>query len=109
MNNPFDLIDARLANIETLLIDLKFPSKQATETEQLLTIGQAAELLSLTTPTIYGLIHKKVLPHSKKGKRLYFSKLELLEWVKSGRKKTIAECQANPESHLRTPKRRATA
>jgi len=106
MNNPFDLIDARLANIETLLIDLKFPSKQANETEQLLTIAQAAELLSLTTPTLYGLVHKRTIPFSKKSKRLYFSKTELTEWVKSGRKKTIAECQANPENHLRTPKKR---
>jgi hypothetical protein len=30
---------------------------------------------------------------SKQGKRLYFNKIELLEWIKAGRKKTLAEIQ----------------
>ena len=105
-NNPFDLIDARLANIETLLIDLKFPTKQDNPDRELLTITQAGEVINLTVPTIYSLVSKKLIPHNKKGKRLYFLKSELLDWVKSGRKKTIAECEANPESHLRTPRKR---
>jgi excisionase family DNA binding protein len=105
-NNPFDLIDARLANIETLLIDLKFPTKQDNPDSELLTITQAGKVINLTVPTIYSLVSKKLIPYNKKGKRLYFLKSELLDWVKSGRKKTIAECEANPETHLRTPKKR---
>jgi len=110
MNNPFETIDERLGRIEILLVNMKFQAGNASPvTDELLTITQAAELISLTTPTVYGLVSKHAIPHSKKGKRLYFSKTELLDWIKSGRKKTIAESQANPESHLRTPKRRATA
>lgn len=108
MNNPFDLIDARLSNIETLLLDIKHAPKEQANSD-LLTITEASELLSLTTPTLYGLVHKNTIPYSKKSKRLYFSKTELLDWIKSGRRKTIAESMENPESHLRTPKRRVTA
>lgn len=70
------------------------------EADQLLTIKQTAELLSLSVPTIYGLVSRGEIPHSKKGKRLYFSKQELLEWVKAGRKKTNAEIAAAADDYL---------
>lgn len=105
MTNPFETIEERLSRIEILLINIKFQAgNTGTQTDELLTIGQAAELLSLTTPTLYGLVHKHAIPYSKKSKRLYFSKSELLDWIKSGRRKTIAESMENPESHLRKPK-----
>lgn len=70
------------------------------EADQLLTIKQTAELLSLSVPTIYGLVSRGEIPHSKKGKRLYFSKQELLDWVKAGRKKTNAEIAAAADDYL---------
>ena len=110
MTNPFETIEERLSRIEILLLNINVQAGKAdNQTDELLTISKAAELLSLTTPTLYGLVHKKAIPYSKKSKRLYFSKSELLDWIKSGRRKTIEESKANPESHLRTPKRRATA
>ena len=70
------------------------------ETDQPLTIKQAAELLSLSVPTLYGLVHKAQIPVSKKGKRLYFSRQELIAWIKSGRKKTIYEIKVEAENYL---------
>ena len=67
------------------------------ESESLLTIQQAAELLNLAVPTIYGMVSRSVIPVSKRGKRLYFTKHELTEWVKAGRKKTAAEIQTESE------------
>ena len=63
--------------------------------EQLLTIQQAAEFLSLTVPTIYSKVSKGELPFMKRGKRLYFSKTELMEYIKAGRKQTKAELDRN--------------
>lgn len=62
-----------------------------TDQEQLLTIQEAAYLLHLSVPTVYGLVHRKEVPVCKKGKRLYFPKQELIEWIKTGRKKTASE------------------
>jgi excisionase family DNA binding protein len=59
--------------------------------EELLTIQEAANLLHLSVPTVYGLVHRKEVPVCKKGKRLYFPKQELVEWIKSGRKQTVKE------------------
>ncbi len=61
------------------------------EEDILLTIKEASELISLSVPTIYSLVHRAEIPVNKKGKRLYFSKFELKEWIKSGRRKTKEE------------------
>jgi len=57
----------------------------------LLTVTEAAELLNLAKPTIYALSQQSKIPYMKKGKRLYFDKTELLDWVKEGRNSTDSE------------------
>ena len=41
-------------------------------------IELAIELTGLAKPTIYGLVSERKIPHSKRGKKLYFSRKELL-------------------------------
>ncbi len=102
MNNPFEIIDARLSNIENLLLDLKHSNNQhQPESDLLLTIQQAGELIKLSVPTLYGYVSRNDIPFSKKGKRLYFSKHELVNWVKVGRKKTIAEINNEANTYLK--------
>jgi excisionase family DNA binding protein len=73
--------------LETYFEANKQPEQTPTEQpEQLLTIQQAAEFLSLTVPTLYSKTSKGELPFMKRGKRLYFSRTELMEYVKAGRK-----------------------
>lgn len=67
MGNPFETIDARLSNIEALLLDL-FSSRFSqgsndTAAEKLMTVREAAELLSLAVPTIYALAQRREIPH----------------------------------------------
>jgi predicted DNA-binding transcriptional regulator AlpA len=88
----------KLENIERLLLErIKEPQ---TSPEQLLNIQQAGNLLNLSVATLYGYVQRAAIPVSKKGKRLYFSKAELLEWVKEGRKKTISEIEAEADQYL---------
>ncbi len=70
------------------------------ETDELLTISEAASLLKLSVPTIYGYVHRSEIPVSKRGKRLYFSKQELLDWIKEGRRKTMSEIAQMASSRL---------
>lgn len=78
-----------LSEIKRLLLAQNSPSSGSQD--ELLTIQQAGELLSLSVPTLYGYVQRKEIPVSKRGKRLYFSKLELTEWVKNGRIRTTSE------------------
>ena len=63
--------------------------------DELLTIESAAELLSVTVPTVYGYVHQRAIPCMKRRGRLYFSKVELLAWIRSGRRSTTDEIKAN--------------
>ena len=61
------------------------------EADQIGRIDLAMELTGLAKPTIYSLCSERKIPHSKRGKRLYFSRQELTEWLKQGKRKTQAE------------------
>ncbi|RYE37418.1 MAG: DNA-binding protein [Sphingobacteriales bacterium] len=76
--------------IKDLLLENRSQNPQRPR-DDLLTIRQAAELLSLSVPTLYTKVSRKEIPVNKRGKRLYFSTTELSEWVRSGRKKTSEE------------------
>jgi excisionase family DNA binding protein len=67
--------------------------------EKPLNIDEAAKMLELSKTTIYGLVHHQLIPNYKTGKRLYFDRAELMEWVRSGRRKTIKEAQAEAAAH----------
>ena len=68
--------------------------------DELLTIESAAEMLSVSVPTVYGYVHQRNIPYMKRRGRLYFSKLELLAWVKSTRRSTIDEIKADAVNSL---------
>jgi excisionase family DNA binding protein len=76
------------------------------EEDKLLTIREAAEILHLSVPTIYGLVQRQEVPVCKKGNRLYFSKIELTSWIQAGRKKTVAEITAEAENYLQLRNKR---
>lgn len=107
MQNPFEAIEERLNSIEALLLNLKQqPTDQPTQTpkEELLTVKEAAEFLNLTVPTIYSKVSRGMLPVMKRGKRLYFSSLELMEYLKKGRKKTVEETAQEATRYLKSRK-----
>jgi len=68
--------------------------------EQLLSIQDAASYLNLSVPTLYSKVSRGELPVMKRGKRLYFSKAELLEYLKGGRKKSISDIEAGADANL---------
>lgn len=75
---------------------------QTDEVDQLFTIQKAAEFLNLTVPTMYSKVSKRELPVMKRSKRLYFSKIELTNYLKQGRKKTFLETATEAEEYLKT-------
>jgi len=102
MNNPFAVLEARLDNIEALLINIKNEPKPLVSQPdaEVLTVPEAAEFLRLSVQTVYGLISKKQLPVMKRSKRCYFSKAELIAYLKEGRKSTHAEISSNADQYL---------
>lgn len=90
-------IREKLEAIENLLANEKTESKFK---DEILNISQAAAFLNLSVPTIYGRVCKHQIPVYKQGKRLYFYKSELEEWIKSGKKKTMEELLQEAEDRI---------
>jgi excisionase family DNA binding protein len=97
--NAVTMLTKEVSELKRLLIDRQ-ERKQAPEPEQLLTIQEAGAFLNLSVPTLYSKVSRNELPFMKRSKRLYFSRTELLEYLKQGRKKSNAEIEQEAEAYL---------
>jgi excisionase family DNA binding protein len=59
--------------------------------DQFLTLKQTSLFLNLAPQTIYGFTSNQTIPFIKKGKKLYFKRSDLDNWLQEGRKKTKEE------------------
>lgn len=75
--------------------------QKETKEDEFLTIAQASELLNLAKPTIYTLTCKNEIPFIKKGKKLYFKKTDLIEWLNTGKRQTKKEIEQEADNYLR--------
>lgn len=60
-------------------------------TKEILTVKEAAQFLDLKPAYLYQLTAKRLIPHLKPGRKLYFDRSELIAWVKQNRQATIDE------------------
>lgn len=95
-------IQEKLDAIEDLL---KIGKQENQAADEILNITQAAAFLKLSVATIYGRVCRHQIPVYKQGKRLYFYKKELEEWIKSGRKKSFQEIRQEAEERMKTIRR----
>lgn len=102
--NAVTMLTKEVNELKRLLIE-KQEQHTTDQSEKLLTIQEAAEFLNLTVPTMYSKVSKGELPVMKRSKRLYFSRTELLEYLKQGRKKSFTEIEQEAEAYLSNNKK----
>lgn len=73
----------------------------------ILNIGEAAAFLKLRINTLYEKTSRKLIPHFKKGNKLYFNREELEDWIRTGKVKTIQELGDTAATFLLSPKRKS--
>ncbi|MBU0695988.1 MAG: helix-turn-helix domain-containing protein [Bacteroidetes bacterium] len=78
MENPFELILKKLDRIERLLSGY---NEIADGTGIVLNVKQTAEYTNLSVSRIYKFTSLRLIPHYKNGKKLYFKKNDLDEWL----------------------------
>ena len=112
-SNPFEEINSQLSRlemqynrIESLLLDKNGKNQQPlpATSDNPMTIKQAAEFLQMTVGSLYGKVHKRTVPFSKRGKTLYFSRAELLNWLNDGRHQTIDQIENDARHGRSSPK-----
>lgn len=85
-NVSLDDLAAELAERVFALQKKTYQPQEPLIKDEYLNIQQAAELLSLAVATIYTMTCRKKIPYFKKGKKVYFKRTELEEWLNSGKK-----------------------
>ncbi|MCE7863301.1 MAG: DNA-binding protein [Bacteroidetes bacterium CHB5] len=53
------------------------------------------QITGLKKKTIYNLVNKRLIPHAKRGKRLYFDEQELMQWIQEGKRHTHRELRSH--------------
>jgi excisionase family DNA binding protein len=91
INTPitFEQLPAAISLLLREVNSIKLALQQTPqESDQLLNVAQAAEFLSLAKPTIYAMTSKGELTNLKRGKKVYFQKSDLMEYLKAGKRKS---------------------
>lgn len=73
-----------LEHIKTLILN---KSSEEEAKDKLLNIFETAEFLHVQKNTIYSYVSRGIIPHFKRAGRLYFSKNDLIDWIKEGNKR----------------------
>jgi predicted DNA-binding transcriptional regulator AlpA len=96
--------------MQSFVSTFQFPQN---EPDEIGGIELAVKITGKAKPTIYSLCHQRLIPHSKQGKQLYFSRNELTEWLRQGKRKTHRELALEAENlsstNSRQPKSIVTA
>ncbi len=90
MNNPFEILNDRLSNIENLLLDMKHSPKEANIASNADVWFDLMELCDYLPdkpkkPTVYTWVKLKTIPFHKGKKKLRFLKSEIDQWLKHGK------------------------
>lgn len=76
MNNPFETINQRLSNIETLLLDIKHKPIEEEKSENL-NVKEVAEILKVSEQSVHSYIKKGHFPAKKLGRILLINRTDL--------------------------------
>jgi len=95
MQNPFDSIETRLSNIETLLLDIRQDPKQATPTQTmecktLFSIRELSEFIGCSTVTAQKFKNDGRIPFRQVGRKVMFDTCEVLKAMDQTKKKKPA-------------------
>lgn len=105
MENPFELILERLDRIEKAIQNLNHIS-DIPDVNQIMNISEVAKYIKVAKTSIYGMTHRNTIPHYKSGKRLYFKKADIDEWIFSKRIKTRSDIEEEAMEYIRKNPRR---
>jgi len=76
------------------------------EIETPINLDRVSEITGLTKPTLYGYVQRNEIPFYKKNNRLHFFKSEIIDWIKTGKQKTLKELEAETDEFLSNRKKK---
>jgi len=95
MHNPFEILMEKLNQIENLI-----KSQNNAASDNVMNVEQLANYLDLSKSHIYKKTSSKEIPHYKKGKKLYFSKQEINQWILQDKIETFDKIEQKANEYL---------
>jgi excisionase family DNA binding protein len=90
----------KLENIELMLVEQNLLRKDV------LNLNEACSYLDLSASHVYKMTSQKLIPHfCPQGKKLYFKRTELDQWLLRNRKDSTDEIETRAANYLLTNKR----
>jgi predicted DNA-binding transcriptional regulator AlpA len=98
-----DLVDLIACEIETRLLNREQTTTPQPEADRWMNLPELCEYLPdrPQKATVYSWVSNSLIPCHKGSKKLRFLKSEIDLWLKSGRKKTFAELQAETSKRVK--------
>ncbi|MBK9391750.1 MAG: helix-turn-helix domain-containing protein [Bacteroidetes bacterium] len=98
----------KLNSIENLIKQKQFnsPSEEQSVIQQTMNLNQAAAYISLSKQTMYHHTSTRSIPHYKAGKRIYFKKAELDQWLTKNRIMSRDEIEQEATNYIIKHKRK---
>lgn len=90
-------IEGRLDRIEEILLN----PIENDYSDDFIGTKDACKILKVTLPTLYSKVCLREIPFYKKGNRLHFSKSELIQWIKDGKKRSLSEITDNGIDYIK--------
>jgi hypothetical protein len=85
-NNPFESISDKLEKQNALLNEVLELVRKKPDAVEVGGPELAQEVTRLSKARIYALVSACMIPHSKRGNKLYFNRTDLLAWVAKGKR-----------------------
>ncbi|MBF2707749.1 helix-turn-helix domain-containing protein [Flavobacterium soyangense] len=96
-----EIIIQKLANIETML------QQQNLLRKDVLNLNEACSYLDISASHLYKMTSQKLIPHfCPQGKKLYFNRTQLDEWLQRNRQDSADEIETMAANYLLTHKRK---
>lgn len=95
--NVIATLTNEVKELKALLLNRAEPQN---EIETPIQLDEVVPITGLSKPTLYGYVQRNEIPYHKKGNRLYFFKSEIIEWIKTGKQKTLKELEADASAYL---------
>lgn len=97
----FTNLTNEVSEIKRLLLEKS--NEQPTETDRWFDLNELCIYHpdKPSKPTVYGWVNAGTIPVHKGGKKLRFLKLEIDNWLRQGKKKTLAETASEADTYLK--------
>ena len=96
---PNAVAELQKGQSEILALLLNKAETQA-EIETPINIKDVSKLTELSVPTLYSYVQRNEIPYYKKGNRLKFFKSEIIDWIRTGKQKTLKELEADADTYM---------